>query len=1606
MNNKCGCCEGSEYLTPISTANRPGLPALIYRAGTHGTFFETMKARLTGLCLGTEEECKAGQGTYPLAELTTRESSDPSIALLDAWATIGDVLTFYQERVANEGYLRTATQRRSILELARLVGYKPRPGVSASVHLAFTLDDNAGEIIIPRGTGAKSIPGQGETTQTFETSEDLKARPEWNELKPRMSRPQKLNRNTERIYFEGTATNLKTNDLLLIDSGGEAPLTRFVESVAPDFAAKRTTVTLQADPFSTVLFRRQATAELTAYRTLTAPIPSDSRPDSDAAIKTALKQLEDNLKPDATDPTLVGMDRATQTAIVALRLILDTTLANSVKGFNELAKALDEISVDSDPSDNSRLELKFTQIDTLIRTNTISVVTAPLVKNLFEILKETFKALNQLSSALNPSMTMPTLKGEVTRTVDTGRNTVAADATRSLKALSASAHTQGGTQLSVAINTLVTAFEALVTATPGSGTESEKKAFIANARAEANNLIPGPLKTSLDQLLQAITVATTIGNLQEVVRITIEDGRNPGTVNESKSLNAIRADARRVGADRIVAQISALITGLQGIPGTGTVAEFQDAVVAGVAEHSPTAIGEAAIVESIDQLDDVAGINTAIPIPNLDVAAQYLDIYHHDIQVFVGNTNVALQFKAVTDALQAIVDESDKSKTGTLAELIKDNVPAEAPATSDDELKGNVPLIRSPLLALVPDTPLPLSRLISESRRTAIAISSLNDSIRNLQGIFNLHKDSLDRLVKGLESLVMRVRGVFASEVDGIRKRHSFLDSFAGSAAAFAKQAFAVINTLAEAAVFKDLLTNSLGKFVDVVNDHVGRSLVPVDPNLQKILNEVVAQGAAMAVLATRLSTLIRELAELNSRVTVKDDTEQPPLPPPALAFQRLLGLRSSLALRQANQPRGRAELTRELSEIFNLESDVLPQLLQVFEPEISSDLYQAWRNSKVELPSPKVYIMRARAAVFGYNAPPDITVTRDSVNKSEWTPAADEAKDRLYLDNQYSGVIPGGFVAIQIPNRSQPIAFAVADVLLQPRTEYGISGKSTDITIQTDPENPGWWKPAKGAEPGDGFDYVRGTTVYAESELLPLAEEPIVRQPGEPNTTSEVDEAANEIELDSLYDGLDVGRSFFISGERLHLRGVTSTERAVLAGVKQVLRSDLPGDTPHTRLVFANDLTFSYKRETTRLFANVVVATHGETKADVLGSGDAAQSFQIFALSNNPLTHLPAATPTGSVSTLSVRVNGIKWRETEDFAAHAPTDRIFVTSTDNEHQTSVTFGNGMSSARVPTGVENVTAEYRTGIGQAGNVHAKQISQLAEKPLGVKAVDNPQRASGGADPESRDQIRENAPLAVIALDRLVSVQDYSDLARTFAGIGKAVARRLTDGRSQLIQMTVAGSNDIPIDPASELFRNLEQLLISSGTCSTSIKLATRELSLLIIDAGVRVLPDYLWQNVEIDIRRALLREFSFDRRNLGQDVTLSEIISTMQRVPGVAFVDVNVLHAVNESITNDQLDKLAETLKTKSDQPRKRISVGVAGSKIHMVENDNENISDIAPLYHPRSSLDELLRLNPGILADAPLKKGQSILVSRTWPAQIAYLSPNVPDTLILSEIR
>ena len=243
--NDCGCCEGVTAETPAAVTNRPGLSAMAYRIGQHATFKASM---LSALSAADNAQMQA---------LKTRAADDFTLALTDAWATALDVLTFYQERIANESFLRTATERLSVLHLARLIGYELRPGVAASTSLAFTLDETAGSpetLTLEPGLKVQSIPGPGEQPQTFETVEPIEARPRWNAIRPRQTAPQTLAAGMSTLWLAGTDANLKAGDRLLIigakGGGGFSAALRRVKSVVKDDPNARTKITFEPPDFA------------------------------------------------------------------------------------------------------------------------------------------------------------------------------------------------------------------------------------------------------------------------------------------------------------------------------------------------------------------------------------------------------------------------------------------------------------------------------------------------------------------------------------------------------------------------------------------------------------------------------------------------------------------------------------------------------------------------------------------------------------------------------------------------------------------------------------------------------------------------------------------------------------------------------------------------------------------------------------------------------------------------------------------------------------------------------------------------------------------------------------------------------------------------------------------------------------------------------------------------------------------------------------------------------------------------------------------------------------------------------------------------------------
>ncbi|MBF6336849.1 putative baseplate assembly protein [Nocardia abscessus] len=684
--------------------------------------------------------------------------------------------------------------------------------------------------------------------------------------------------------------------------------------------------------------------------------------------------------------------------------------------------------------------------------------------------------------------------------------------------------------------------------------------------------------------------------------------------------------------------------------------------------------------------------------------------------------------------------------------------------------------------------------------------------------------------------------------------------------------------------------------------------------------------------------------------------------------------------------PRKPRDVAAATADQFRPDADLHSKLLIAADRRLAPNLHRAWARQQLTAPTELVglQVLRTKATVA--------------------TGPAEHPVAEVWLDTVYDQILVGSWVVVTLadcdPNGRliglRTEAHQVTDVVQTVRTEpvpgNAVAPVSIPCTVLTVAGTDSWKD--KCVDLVDGP--IPGTAVWAQGEALTPLGDPITH-----------DIAGAEIELGQVYQGLQPGRLLIVAGERTdvpYTSGVRAAEVTMLAGARQRVNPNQPGAALRTVLELSGELAYRYRRDTVTVYGNVAEANQGETRREVLGAGDATvagQSFPIRQISAaTPLTAQPANNPAGFDDTLSVSVGGLRWHATESLITSAATDRVYATDIAVDKSVTVRFGGGVHGARPATGVDNVTATFRVGAGRSGNAAAEQIAQLAGRPLGVNAVTNPVAAVGGTDGDGPDDMRATMPLRMLALDRLVSVRDYEDFTRARAGIAKAAARKLFDGRTEVVHVTVAAIGDGPIDPSAQLIVSLERSLREFGDIGVPVRVAVRELVLLILRAGIAVLPDYSWDLVEPAVRAAVLDEFSFARRHFGEPACLSRAIAAMQAVPGVDYVDMEVFHGVPGTVTPLELLALAAEL----TGVEHRVTAAPAEFQEIAVEvRDDESLTDFA--LRSGLSLAEIADLNPG-LDDIDMGGGESLTVFRgIRPARIAVLPGDVPEALTLRRI-
>jgi hypothetical protein len=234
-----GAAAGARVLPD---ANLPHRRDIAFRLGTSPQFYRELLTRLRGAAFTDRD----GARHVPYAGMSPHPETDWISAVLMAWADAGDVLSFYQERLINEGYLRTARDPQS-LELLLAGGLGVRrgafglaPGDSGDATVTVGLDPGCAALVdvllgvaetrgMPRrvnlaaGSALRMISPTGDGTTYFETDQAIMLRREWNAMTafvPPAPRTTTLAEDAPGVLLDGAGTGLRQGDRILVTGQG------------------------------------------------------------------------------------------------------------------------------------------------------------------------------------------------------------------------------------------------------------------------------------------------------------------------------------------------------------------------------------------------------------------------------------------------------------------------------------------------------------------------------------------------------------------------------------------------------------------------------------------------------------------------------------------------------------------------------------------------------------------------------------------------------------------------------------------------------------------------------------------------------------------------------------------------------------------------------------------------------------------------------------------------------------------------------------------------------------------------------------------------------------------------------------------------------------------------------------------------------------------------------------------------------------------------------------------------------------------------------------------------------------------------------------------
>jgi len=259
-------------------------------------------------------------------------------------------------------------------------------------------------------------------------------------------------------------------------------------------------------------------------------------------------------------------------------------------------------------------------------------------------------------------------------------------------------------------------------------------------------------------------------------------------------------------------------------------------------------------------------------------------------------------------------------------------------------------------------------------------------------------------------------------------------------------------------------------------------------------------------------------------------------------------------------------------------------------------------------------------------------------------------------------------------------------------------------------------------------------------------------------------------------------------------------------------------------------------------------------------------------------------------------------WRSVLDLLSSSGDDPAFVAEIDDDGIANIRFGDGIAGMQPQAGWR-FRARYRVGNGQRGNVGADSIVWLARRSGPITGASlrprNPLAACGGIDPEPVADAKLFAPHAYARLlERAVRAEDYAQIAMADPRVEGANAELAWTGA--WYEATVALDAYSSAENDTDLADTTLERLLGVRRIGHDVRVVSARRVPLRVDLDLCVAPGYARADVVRAVRDVLsnrslpngdLGMFHADRIVFGEDMAGSHVVAAVQRVTGVAHVE-------------------------------------------------------------------------------------------------------------------